>query len=129
MKKPLVEEWIEKGKQDLIAAKILLKKKRFLDLVLVHIYQAMEKYIKGFLMYNGWKLKKVHDLEELLNEAINYNIFFNNFLDFGRILTASYLESRYPLGQSSAHSRAEVKEIIKKSQEIINKIEEFLKIE
>lgn len=27
MKRPLVDEWIEKGKQDLIAEKILFKKK------------------------------------------------------------------------------------------------------
>jgi HEPN domain-containing protein len=58
MKKPLVEEWIERGKQDLNAAKILFSKKKYLDLVLFHIHQAVEKHIKGFLIYNGWEIEK-----------------------------------------------------------------------
>jgi HEPN domain-containing protein len=126
MKKPLVEEWIERGKQDLNVAKILLSKKKYFDLVLFHIHQAVEKHIKGFLIHKGWKLKKVHDLEELIKETINYDESFKDFLDFGRILTAFYFESRYPPGPPSPYSKKEIKEILKNAERLIKKIEWFL---
>jgi HEPN domain-containing protein len=72
------------------------------------------------------KLKKIHDLEELIKEAINYDEFFKNFLDFGRILTPFYFESRYPPGPPSTYSKKEIKEILNNAEKIIKKIEEFL---
>ena len=35
-----------------------------------YLQQAVEKYFKAFLLSKGWKLKKTHDLETLLNEAL-----------------------------------------------------------
>lgn len=33
------------------------------------LQQALEKYLKAFLLSQGWKLKKVHTLQSLLDEA------------------------------------------------------------
>lgn len=33
------------------------------------LQQALEKYLKAFLLRKGWKLKKVHTLQSLLDEA------------------------------------------------------------
>jgi HEPN domain-containing protein len=33
------------------------------------LQQALEKYLKAFLLRRGWKLKKVHTLQSLLDEA------------------------------------------------------------
>ncbi len=33
------------------------------------LQQALEKYLKAFLLSHGWKLKKVHTLQSLLDEA------------------------------------------------------------
>ena len=35
-----------------------------------YLQQAMEKYLKAFLLSKKWKLKRTHDLEVLLNEAV-----------------------------------------------------------
>lgn len=53
MKDQVVKEWIERGKHDLEVAKILLAEGEYPDMVLFHIHQAVEKYLKGFLIYNG----------------------------------------------------------------------------
>ncbi|HID19880.1 MAG TPA: HEPN domain-containing protein [Methanophagales archaeon] len=57
MKEQIAKEWIERGKHDLEVAKILLAEKEYSDVVLFHIHQAVEKYLKGFLIYKGWELK------------------------------------------------------------------------
>lgn len=70
MKEQVVKEWIERGEHDLEVAKILLAEKGYFDAVLFHLHQAVEKYLKGFLIYKGWKLKKIHDLETPVTEHI-----------------------------------------------------------
>ncbi|MCS7264112.1 MAG: HEPN domain-containing protein [Armatimonadetes bacterium] len=34
------------------------------------LQQAVEKWLKGFLLYHGWQLERIHDLEDLLKEAV-----------------------------------------------------------
>ncbi|KKM80785.1 hypothetical protein LCGC14_1336350 [marine sediment metagenome] len=122
MKNQLVKEWLERGKNDLETAKILISKVDFFDVILFHIHQAVEKYLKGFLIFHGWTLIKIHDLEVLITEAIRFENFFQKYLDFGRKLTAFYLEGRYPPGPVSSYSKEEIKEILNKAEEIIEKI-------
>ena len=86
MKEQVVKEWIERGKHDLDAAKILLAEEEYSDIVLFHIHQAVEKYLKGYLIYNGWGLKKIHDIELLITEALSFNEEFQKYLDLGRKL-------------------------------------------
>lgn len=122
MKKEVVKEWIERGKHDLEVAKILLAEGEYFDVVLFHVHQAVEKYLKGFLIDNGWDLKKIHDLELLVTEAMNFDAIFQKYLDLGRKLTAFYFEERYPPGPITSCSKEEIKEILVEAEEIINKL-------
>jgi len=117
-----------KGRGDFKAAKILFKKVENFDVVLFHLQQAVEKYIKGFLVYNGWKLKRIHDLEVLIQDAIVFDQLFREYLDFGRKLTSFYFEGRYPPGPTCSYSKKEVKILLHKSEEFIKMIETHLKI-
>ena len=125
MKEQLVKEWLDNGKQDLEVAKLIFSKKTYYGAVLFHLQQAVEKNLKGYLIYYGWKLKKIHDIEVLLTEAIKYDKLFKKYLDIGRKLTAFYFEDRYPPGPSLSYTKEEVKEMIDGGNEIINIIENF----
>ena len=127
MKKQVVNEWFERGKRDLEVAKILLSDEKYSDVVLFHIHQAVEKYLKGFLIYKGWKLKKIHDIEVLITEAASFNKEFQKYLDFSRKLTAFYLEERYPPRPVTYYSKTEIKETLEITEEIINKLKEKIK--
>ncbi|MGD2248907.1 MAG: HEPN domain-containing protein, partial [Candidatus Methanofastidiosia archaeon] len=59
------------------AAKLLFSKEDYFDVVLFHIQQAVEKYLKGYLIYKGWKLKKIHDIETLIIEAVKFDAEFH----------------------------------------------------
>ncbi|MBU4076299.1 MAG: HEPN domain-containing protein [Euryarchaeota archaeon] len=127
MKEQVVKEWIERGKHDLEVAKILLAEEEYSDVVLFHIHQAVEKYLKGFLIYKGWGLKKIHDIELLITEAMSFDDEFQKYLDLGRELTAFYYEERYPPGPITSYSKEEIEEILGVAEEIINKLKEGIK--
>lgn len=38
-----------------------------------YLQQAVEKFIKSFLLSNGWELQRIHDLEPLLNAALVFD--------------------------------------------------------
>ncbi|MEK6808967.1 MAG: HEPN domain-containing protein [Nanoarchaeota archaeon] len=124
MKKQAVKEWIERGKHDLEVAKILLAEEEYSDVVVFHVHQAVEKYLKGFLIYKGLDLKKIHDIELLLTEAMNFDDEFQKYLDFGRKLTAFYYEERYPPGPIAFYPKEEIGDIMEVAEEIIDKLKE-----
>jgi len=99
MREQVAREWFERGNHDLEVAKILLGKGEYFDVILFHIHQAVEKYIKGYLISKGWEVRKIHDIEMLLTEALSFDSGIKKYLDFGRKVTAFYYEERYPQGQ------------------------------
>ena len=86
------------------------------------IQQAAEKYLKGYLIYHGWKLRKTHDLRQLVAEAVNYDLGFADFRDFTRKATAYYLEYRYPPGPPADYPREEIADILVQTEKLITKI-------
>ena len=52
------------------------------------IFTRQLRNIKGYLICNGWKLKKIHDIETLITEAAKFDAEFQEYLDFSRELTA-----------------------------------------
>ncbi len=87
-----------------------------------NIQQAVEKYLKGFLLSKGWKLRRVHDLETLLNEALDYEASFEGFRQECLKITDYYLEERYPFTIASELTPEEVKRSLQTAKEMIDKI-------
>lgn len=60
------------------------------------LQQALEKYLKAFLLRNGWKLKKVHTLQSLLDEA---SVFAPDVVPLRPVcerVSGFYIGERYP---------------------------------
>lgn len=94
----LPSDWFAQGDQDILAAEILLKQTGPLPIVAFHPQQAVEKYLKGYLLSQAWRLRRIHDLEVLIQEAITRDIDFTPFLSACQRITEYYIESRYPVG-------------------------------
>ncbi len=122
MKNEIVKEWFERARRDFESAKILYLSGGYPEEVVFLIHQSIEKYLKGYLIFHGWKLKKTHDIELLLSEATKHNQSFAEFLDFGRDLTFLYYEERYPPGAVPEISKEEVEEIMNQAEKIIELI-------
>lgn len=97
----LPAEWFAQGDLDIQAVEILLSQDGPLEIVAFHLQQAVEKYLKGFLLASGWSLRRIHDLEILLQEAITRDTDFAAFLPPCQRITEYYIETRYPMGFST----------------------------
>ena len=70
------EDWFAQGDMDIQAAEILHSQSGPPSIVAFHIQQAIEKYLKGFLLAHDWSLRRIHDLEVLIHDAIDRDTDF-----------------------------------------------------
>ena len=122
--KSISEEWFLRGEHDLQSAKLLLQQGGATDTIAILAQQAAEKYLKGYLLTQGWKLQKTHDLEVLVSEAITHDKAFEQFLDFARVVSAYYLENRYPPGPPVGYPREEIAHVLEQTEKFTAKIKE-----
>lgn len=111
-------DWFTKGDNDLNAVEVLLNAKN-LDSAAFHIQQAIEKYLKGYLFSKGWKLRRVHELDELLDEAVSYNPDFEKFRSLCEVATEYYIEERYPFLISSELTQEELEKQFEDTKELV----------
>ena len=90
------KEWYEKAKHDLETVNLIIESSGYPDTATVLLQQAVEKYLKGYLIGRGWKLIKTHDIKFLIDEAIKYNNYLEKFYDLADWLTKYYIEEKYP---------------------------------
>lgn len=112
-------EWFLYASRDLESARILMTHNGPEDVVANHIQQAVEKYLKGYLIYRGWELIKTHDIEFLLSEAAKYEKAFARFYHFGRTISAFYFRHRYPPLPESHFKPDEVMQLYDTALELI----------
>ncbi len=61
------------------------------------LQQATEKFLKAYLLSRGWRLRRIHDLDVLLNAAIKYDESFDAFRESCQTITTFYIIDRYPV--------------------------------
>ncbi|MBI4285925.1 MAG: HEPN domain-containing protein [Chloroflexi bacterium] len=120
----LTSRWFLRAEHDLQTAQIALRAGGPTDTVAILLQQAVEKYLKGYLLSKGWKLKKIHDLEELVTKAAVYDKALAQFLDLCRALSASYLQARYPDRPAEDYTPEETADMLKQTEKLISKIKE-----
>jgi HEPN domain-containing protein len=57
---------------------------------------SAEKYLKAFLIWKGWELKKTHDLVELLGYCVDYEADFADLKEDCLLLNEYITQGRYP---------------------------------
>lgn len=86
-------DWLRIAEKDLIRAQHLLS---------IHdpeasgfyLQQSVEKFLKAFLLRNGWKLQRIHDLEALLNETLIYNNSYEQYRSVLQKISGFYFVER-----------------------------------
>ncbi|MHB9030061.1 MAG: HEPN domain-containing protein [Candidatus Latescibacterota bacterium] len=121
-------EWFERGDHNIETAKMLLRNEWYTDVIAYHIQQAIEMYLKGFIVLHGKNPPKIHELDVLLSQAARYDKRLNPFLELCEKATKYYLEDRYPPGPLVQYSYAEIKGDMEKTDELIRNMREIIGI-
>ncbi len=93
----VVRQWINKADADYrVAERLLRDVDPFRGIITFHCQQAVEKFLKGFLVTRGVEFPKTHDIEELLNLMAPVAPLLATSLGDAKELTPYGAETRYP---------------------------------
>jgi HEPN domain-containing protein len=93
----IVRNWIESGDHDLGTARLTFKYiPKYHDTITFHCQQAVEKYLKGYLLFLGINFKRSHDLNYLLSLISQKEELGNEWYDKAAELEDFSVEIRYP---------------------------------
>ncbi len=94
------EDWIEVAEEDIEMFTILLESGHPRGAG-YNLQQAVEKFFKAYLIRQGWRLKRTHDLVELLDDALQYDSDLEEFRSVCKLVTNYALVGRYPGSRDS----------------------------
>ena len=83
------------------------------------LQQAVEKFLKAFLLSRGWKLERIHDLEALLNAALVYDPTLNSFRSVCQKITGFYFVERYPFVVGAGITESDVQSSLGQVEKLI----------
>lgn len=94
-KKDLVRSWLRKAESDLEALNLALSAERALDAACFHSQQAVEKYLKAYMIWAGIEFTYVHDISKLIHLCSLKDDNFRQLEESAGKLTPYAVELRY----------------------------------
>lgn len=91
------------------------------------LQQATEKFLKAFLLSKDWKLKRIHDLELLLNEALLHNNSFEKYRSVVQKISGFYFVERYPFILEIGLTEEDIKKSVFEVKGLIETIKSHLR--
>ena len=96
-KADLVRGWLEKARRNLlVATRALENPEPLTDIICFHAQQAVEKYLKAYLVWHEVGFPRTHALEDLALLAAQVDQEFQELVDEVVVLTPYAVEVRYP---------------------------------
>jgi HEPN domain-containing protein len=117
------QDWFDKARQDVRTVEILLQAGGDAGIAGFHLQQAVEKYLKGYLLSQGWELQRIHNLEALLNEAVRFAPEMERFRELCEAATDFYTLERYPFFASPGITSEDVARLLSPLRQLIEQIE------
>lgn len=123
----ITQQWLKIAERDLLSAKQGLEAEIVItDIVCFHCQQAVEKFLKAFLVKHQIEFPKTHSIIALLNLCANVDKSFKDELLFADVLTDYAVEIRYPDDwyEPTLNETKDAHEIAEKVKKfILNKLE------
>ncbi len=111
-------DWLKVARKDWTRARHMLEKEDA-EAAGFFLQQSLGKYLKTFLLQHGWRLRKIHELDALLDDAVKYHPDLKGFYDLCERVTGYYFVDRYPpLGATGLTCR-DIEKDIEEAKEFI----------
>ena len=83
------------------------------------LQQSLEKYLKAFLLKHNWKLRKIHELDALLDEAAKFQQDLETQRDLCERVSGYYMAERYPPLSDFELIVADIRRDLKEAREFV----------
>ncbi|MBI4412727.1 MAG: HEPN domain-containing protein [Deltaproteobacteria bacterium] len=83
------------------------------------LQQSIEKHLKAFLLKNKWELRKIHELDALLDNASKYDNSLEKFRDLCERVSGYYFAERYPPLGTLELTRDDIEKDVKEADQFI----------
>ena len=87
-----------------------------------YLQQAVEKFLKAFLLSKGWELNRIHDLQALLNDALKHDPSLEIYRAPCQKITGFYIVERYPFIVASGLTKDDVQTSLDKIKGFVERI-------
>ena len=124
----LASGWFESAKRALEDGFLLEKTGGHSETICFQCHQAVEKYLKGFIVFNGTDIKDdfmIHNLPRLLDYCVKFDASLEELRVYCIALNKYYIESRYPPDAPKDYPKEEVKQALQSAKEIEVKISDI----
>lgn len=122
------DEWFKIGEDEFKFAKVNLEEfNAFYPQICFYFQQAVEKYLKGFLVFHNKKFKKVHNLNYLLILSGKIDHDFLDYFEETNYLTQFYFIARYPIVNYPPASEKEARQSLKYAESLIGFVKKKIK--
>lgn len=111
------------AQRDLESARILFEHDADFGTVCFHLQQAVEKYIKGFLLSKTGLIQEGHNLVKLCKKAAAVEYDCKQFLKDVAFLNTFYIETRYPAEDPLIVEREDVMECFRITDKVLGFID------
>jgi HEPN domain-containing protein len=86
------------------------------------LQQAVEKFLKAFLLSKGWRLRRIHNLDALLDDAITYDASLEKFRSVCQKISAFYFLERYPFLVETGITNEDVRASLDEAKELVENL-------
>ncbi len=114
-------DWVKVAKKDWHRMEIMIVEND-IEIAAYFLQQSLEKHIKAFLIERGWKLKKIHELDALLDIAVKYDPSLEIFRDLCERVSGYYFSERYPALIDTELTIEDLEKDIKQAKMFIEKL-------
>lgn len=112
------DEWLAIARKDWKRVERNLREKD-IEAAAFFLQQSLEKYLKAFLIKHKWKLRKIHELDALLDGAIGYKAELENFRALCERVSGYYFAQRYPPLGTFDLTSADIKKDLKQARKFV----------
>ena len=116
-------DWVRIAEEDfrLVARSLEIREPR---VAAFYLQQAVEKFLKAFLLSNGRRLNRIHDLDRLLNDAVEFDPALNEYRQSVQRITDYYVAQRYPFAAQASLTVDDVRDSLNQVTGLIDHLRE-----
>jgi len=111
-------KWLDKALSDLQTARLIKMYEGDYFAVAFHCQQAIEKALKGWLLFKSGRHFDGHNLTYLCRQSTLIDNNFSKYLDESAALNGYYIETRYPTDLSISISEKDVLSVLCMAEDI-----------